>query len=521
MGDTAHGRARWRGYAATETFVDLLPLTRRTEPSTSADAAVPEAQPADVARRRDAFYRRLLGVADILSAAIAVCIGVPLLGGDALTWAALLAAPLVVVVSKLSGLYDRDEHVVHKSTLDEAPALFRVATLYTLLAWLAEGWLIEGQFGHVQVLALWALLLMQMLITRAVVRRLARACTPQERCMVLGDDAAATLMRDKLARCPGTKALVVGYVALEGQDTGEHRTATVAGKNGLAVIDGDEHPTMLGDFEGLGDVLARHEIDRVIIAPSTSDSDHILDAVRTVKALGVKVSVLPRLFEVIGSSVEYDDIDGTTLLGLRPYGLSRSSELVKRGLDVVVTATGLLTIAPLLAMISIAIKLTSPGPVFFRQQRMGRGSVPFDMLKFRTMVDGADEQKAALMDRNQAGGGLFKIDGDPRITRVGRYLRASSLDELPQLFNVLRGDMALVGPRPLVVDEDQRIEGWQRRRLMLPPGMTGLWQIFGSARIPMPEMVKIDYFYGANWSLWLDIKILLRTVPFVLGRRGL
>jgi lipopolysaccharide/colanic/teichoic acid biosynthesis glycosyltransferase len=145
----------------------------------------------------------------------------------------------------------------------------------------------------------------------------------------------------------------------------------------------------------------------------------------------------------------------------------------------------------------------------------------FLMLKFRSMVKDAETIKSELRDRNEARGGLFKITDDPRITRVGRFLRRTSLDELPQLFNVLSGSMSLVGPRPLVQDEDALIEGWQRRRLAVKPGMTGLWQIFGSSRIPMPEMVKIDYVYGANWSLWLDLKILLRTVPYVLRRRGL
>ena len=178
-------------------------------------------------------------------------------------------------------------------------------------------------------------------------------------------------------------------------------------------------------------------------------------------------------------------------------------------------------LSPFLAATAIAIKVDSSGPVFFKQRRMGRNGVPFEMLKFRTMVDGAEAQKFALAARNEAGGGLFKIKDDPRVTRVGRRLRQISLDELPQLLNVLRGDMALVGPRPLVLDEDSMIEGWQRARLELPPGMTGPWQVFGSARIPLDEMVKIDYLYGANWSLWLDMKTLLRTVPFVLGRRGL
>ena len=143
------------------------------------------------------------------------------------------------------------------------------------------------------------------------------------------------------------------------------------------------------------------------------------------------------------------------------------------------------------------------------------------MFKFRTMIDGAEAQRAALAGRNEAGGGLFKIEDDPRVTRVGRFLRRTSLDELPSSSTSLRGEMALVGPRPLVLDEDRLIEATDRHRLQLPPGVTGLWQIFGSARIPLDEMVKIDYLYVANWSLWLDLKILLRTIPFALSRRGL
>jgi lipopolysaccharide/colanic/teichoic acid biosynthesis glycosyltransferase len=158
--------------------------------------------------------------------------------------------------------------------------------------------------------------------------------------------------------------------------------------------------------------------------------------------------------------------------------------------------------------------------VFFSQKRIGRQGEVFSMLKFRSMVVGADSVKDALRALNEAQGGLFKIDEDPRVTPVGRLMRRTSLDELPQLLNVLRGEMSLVGPRPLVPDEDALIEGWQRRRLAVKPGMTGLWQIFGSARIPMQEMVKIDYLYGANWSIWLDMKILLRTIPYILGRHG-
>ena len=172
------------------------------------------------------------------------------------------------------------------------------------------------------------------------------------------------------------------------------------------------------------------------------------------------------------------------------------------------------------ALFALAIKVDSRGPVFFRQARIGRHGKEFRMVKFRTMEHDAELRKAELLHLNEADG-LFKIAEDPRITRIGRFLRRTSLDELPQLWNVLRGEMSLVGPRPLIADDDCRVEGWHRHRLQLTPGMTGHWQILGSSRIPMHEMVEIDYLYIVNWSLWGDVKTLLRTVPHVLARGGM
>jgi lipopolysaccharide/colanic/teichoic acid biosynthesis glycosyltransferase len=174
----------------------------------------------------------------------------------------------------------------------------------------------------------------------------------------------------------------------------------------------------------------------------------------------------------------------------------------------------------MLAVIAVAIRLTSPGPVLFRQQRIGRDGRSFSMLKFRTMVVGADALKAQLRARNQASG-LFKVVDDPRVTRLGRLLRRTSLDELPQLLNVLRGEMSLVGPRPLIAEEDGTIAGWHRRRLSVRPGMSGVWQVMGSARVPLSEMVELDNLYVLSWSPWLDFKILLRTAAFVLARKGM
>jgi lipopolysaccharide/colanic/teichoic acid biosynthesis glycosyltransferase len=231
--------------------------------------------------------------------------------------------------------------------------------------------------------------------------------------------------------------------------------------------------------------------------------------------------VLPRMLEVVGSSVAFDDLYGVTVMGVKTFALSRSSRLVKRTFDLLGSGLGLIAVAPLMIAFAIAIKLDCRGPVFFRQQRVGKDGEHFEMLKFRTMVEDAEALKDSLRERNEAEGGYFKIAGDPRITRVGGPLRRTGLDELPQLINVFRGEMSLVGPRPLPLDEDPSVTGWYRRRLELMPGITGPWQILGPARVPLREMSAIDYLYVANWTLWGDLKILLRTVGHVLGRHGM
>jgi len=478
----------------------------------------PEGQLPAAAYRRDAIYRRALALADVAAAGIAVLIGVPILGQDSLNPAALLALPLVLVVGKVTGLYDRDEHLVRKTTLDEVPTLFWVATLYALVIWLAGNLIVQGEFGRDQAVGVWALLFVGMVTMRTLARHAASVLSDEERCLVLGDDSTADWIARRFGETAGLKARVVCSASL---------TSRAAAENGNGAHNGYGHSSGNGngqdpmDVEWLEQLLRNERIERAIIAPRQVSTDDLLNTTRKLKSMGVRVSVLPRLPEVVGSSVVIDDVDGITLLGMRRYGLTRSSEAVKRGFDFVGSAVGLILMSPFLASIALAIKLDSRGPVLFTQRRMGRHGVPFEMLKFRTMVDGADAQKSALASQNEAGGGLFKIKEDPRITRVGGFLRRYSLDELPQLVNVLGGEMSLVGPRPLVLDEDCQVLGWRRSRLELPPGMTGPWQVFGSARIPLDEMVKIDYLYGAKWSLWLDVKTLLRTVAFVLGRRGL
>jgi exopolysaccharide biosynthesis polyprenyl glycosylphosphotransferase len=443
----------------------------------------------------------MLVPADVLSTALAVALGVAVIGEDRLSPAVLIPIPLVVVASKIMGLYDRDQHLLHKTTLDEAPALFELATLYTLLLWLTQPLLVEGNLGRSQLLGLWGLLVVLLLVGRSIARHVAQAVSGPERCVVIGDAESAERVRRKINSIPALSATIVGRMPLETESSDGHALAT------------------LGNLSGFGQVVVEHDIDRAIVAPAASDSEEILRAIKLVKSLNVNVSVQPRLFEVVGSAVEFDDIEGVLLLGVRREGLTSSSRLLKRSIDVVGSVLGLVVLAPLLVGISLAVKLASPGPVLFRQKRIGRHGQEFEMLKYRTMVDGADSRKEELLALNEADG-FFKIADDPRLTRLGRFLRRSCLDELPQFVNVLRGDMSLVGPRPLVPDEAHRIDELHERCLHVRPGMTGLWQIFGSWRIPPDEMVKIDYLYGANWSPWLDVKILLRTVPYALRRRG-
>jgi exopolysaccharide biosynthesis polyprenyl glycosylphosphotransferase len=456
-------------------------------------------------RKRDAVLRRALGLSDALAGYLAVTLTMLVVDGGAVGVrpTIVLAAPFFVLVSKALGLYDRDQHRLRKVTIDEAPTLLHLAVIYALTVWLTEGILLHGALGRAQVLVLTAVGFALAFACRAAARAIVLGLSTPERCIVVGNVDDATRAANRLG-CSGTNAIVVGRVALHGE------TAVGAAGAGQA----------LGDSRMLADLIEIHAAERVIIAPGDHGQEEVLELIRLVTALGVKLSVLPRLLEVVGSSSVFDEVDGISLLGVRQFGLSKSSEFLKRAMDIAGASCGLVLAAPVLALMAVAIMLDSRGAPLFVQSRIGRQGKRFAMIKLRSMVQGADQLKDEIRDRNEVDGGLFKIANDPRITRVGRLLRRTSLDELPQLVNVLRGDMSLVGPRPLALDEDALIEGWGRRRLAIKPGMTGLWQIFGSSRIPMPEMVKIDYLYGANWSIWLDLKILLRTVPHVLARRG-
>jgi exopolysaccharide biosynthesis polyprenyl glycosylphosphotransferase len=499
--------AHARSAAGAEGFTGLE--ARRGHSADRQDARIAEphgpaaAETANLSR--GALFRRSLLAADVVAIVGAFVLLAQISSRSLqLTWVSVCGLLTLLVTAKLFGLYDRDEALLHKTTLDETPKLFHLATLGALVAWLAGGFVVKGStLNRHDALLLWLVLALLLVAARSMARAVVLRVVPAERCLFIGDHASARTIRSKLIGHGGVKAELVAHLDLDDVATWSAKTFSAQ---------------RLAEIRNLARTL---DVHRAIVAPGSVDAGEMLDLVRTLKAVGVRVSVLPRLLEVVGSSVEFDDLHGVTLMGVRRFDLTRSSAAVKRAFDLIGAALGLLAVAPLLIAIAVAIKLDSRGPIFFRQLRVGRHGKHFSVLKFRTMVPDAEALKDSLRDRNEAQAGLFKIAEDPRVTRVGRLLRRSALDELPQLFNIIRGEMSLVGPRPLVIDEDECVEGWYRRRLELKPGMTGPWQILGPARVPLREMGAIDYLYVANWSLWGDVKILLRTVPHVLGRRGL
>jgi exopolysaccharide biosynthesis polyprenyl glycosylphosphotransferase len=458
------------------------------------------------ARRRAAItshkkiYRRALAVADVLAVSAVLVVGSTVLGDDSLTLWSVAGIALLIMVMKVIGLYDRDELLLHKTTLDELPSLFEVATIGTLLLWLVGDQIVAGDLGRRQIFGMWALLFLLLVVMRSLARYLATRLAEPERCLIIGDSRAAEALQRKLAIGGAVSAQVVMRIPV---------TWGSVGPEGVAV------PILEEKVER---ILTEQQIHRVILAPGPVDSVSLLHFVSQLRALEVGVSVLPATPPVTRSA-NPDHIHGLTLFGVPGFEIGRSSRLLKRAFDVVASSLALIVLSPLLVAIALAIRLDSPGPVLFRQRRIGRNGRAFEIFKFRSMYAGSETRRDELRELNEADG-LFKIERDPRITRVGRLIRNTSLDELPQLINVLRGEMSLVGPRPLVPDEDAKINGFYRRRLEITPGITGYWQSLGASRIPLGDMVQLDFLYVASWSLWNDMRILLRTVSYVAGRKG-
>jgi exopolysaccharide biosynthesis polyprenyl glycosylphosphotransferase len=459
-------------------------------------------------RDPDARFRWILAAGDAGAILLALLVALALPGqqplGTRLAWC-LIAVPEMIILFKLYGLYDRDAKRINHWTADDLPRVLHAALVGTILLWLYSKVAPFPQLVMQELVAFGFLTILLTLSARAGLRSASARQFGFEPALLIGSDNLANVLSLKLAAHPEYRCQVIGALV-------DHPVA--------ALRDAELTVPVLGSLDELEQIAQQYRVRRVIVSSASVKSDsQIEEVLRQCRALQLKFSLLPTLSDALGPAVAVDDVEGVTLLGVNPPWLPRSSRAVKRVIDLLVASVVLIVGLPLAALIALAIKVDSRGPVFFTQRRVGREGRRFKVYKFRTMVANADERRSELLSQSTDPDWL-KLDSDPRITRVGRLLRRVSLDELPQLWNVLRGEMSLVGPRPLIEDEDERVQGWARGRLDLTPGLTGYWQVLGRTRIPFEEMVKLDYLYVMNWSLWEDMRLMLRTLPTLVTGRG-
>ena len=455
---------------------------------------------------KDAALRRLLAAGDAAAVILALAIALVLPGmsgaGHRLLWG-LVAVPLMMVLFKLYGLYDRDVKRISYSTADDLPRLFHATVIGGLILWLYARYSPMHRLDFAEILVFGIAVMTLATVARFAVRSLAGKLIGVEHALLVGTGDLGQTLVGKLAAHPEYRLNVIGSLSPAGASSTSDSRRVPA----------------LGTLEQLEQVADLHDVTRVVFSARDIEESELERMLRDCRALALKVSVLPRLADVLGPAVEIDDVEGVTVLGVNPPWLPRSSRAIKRGMDLMIATPLLILIAPLLGLLAVAIKLDSRGPVFFAQQRVGRRGSHFRLFKLRTMTVDAEQRRAQLIAQSTDSGWL-KLDHDPRVTRTGRWLRRLSLDELPQLWNVVRGEMSIVGPRPLIPAEDEHVQSWARGRLDLTPGITGYWQVLGRTRIPFEEMVKLDYLYVMNWSLWEDVRLMLRTFPVVIGGRG-
>jgi exopolysaccharide biosynthesis polyprenyl glycosylphosphotransferase len=326
----------------------------------------------------------------------------------------------------------------------------------------------------------------------------------RERVLVVGNTGLGREVMESLVAQPDLGYALVGF--LDDRETPINRRTV--------------HFRRLGPISDLDVCLRGGDIDLVILALPFWEHHRLPELVDICRYAGVEFRVVPDLYQLSFDRIDIGNLSGIPLIGLKEVSLRGWNLVVKRTMDLALTLLALPIVLPLGVMLAIIVRLDSPGPAIFRQRRIGRDGRPFICYKFRTMVVDAEERKAELAALNEADGPLFKIRNDPRMTRVGRFLRRYSLDELPQLWNILRGDMSWVGPRPATPEEVAQYEDWHYRRLTVVPGLTGLSQVLGRSDISFDETVRLDIFYTENWTPGMDLRILLQTIPVVISGRG-
>jgi exopolysaccharide biosynthesis polyprenyl glycosylphosphotransferase len=470
--------------------------------------------------RRGWLIRRALLLGDVLGLAAAFTLAQAVAVGSGVNaaheaWEFVIGAamlPLWVFGAKLYGLYDRDEERTDHSTIDDLVPVFHLVTVFAWLYFLTA-WLTHVADPNVAKLALfWAAAAVFVTVGRSVARTACRHhASYRQNTIVVGAGDIGQLVARKLLQHPEYGISLVGFVDDEPKD----RHA------------GLEELPILGAPNDLPRLVRALEIERVVIAFSRHDANETLDLVRSLRELDVQIDLVPRLFEVLGPNAAMHSVEGVPLVSLPPVRLTPSWRLIKRAFDVVIGAAMLLLTLPVLLVLAIAVRLDSRGPVLFRQRRLGQEMKEFTALKFRTMRPDTDSerhrqyvQKTMNRATSPEANGRFKLERHDDVTRVGRLLRKTSLDELPQLVNVLRGEMSLVGPRPCIPYETEFFEPHHFERFLVPQGLTGLWQVTARARSTFAEALDMDVAYARNWRFDLDLKLLCKTPLQLFRLRG-
>jgi exopolysaccharide biosynthesis polyprenyl glycosylphosphotransferase len=457
-----------------------------------AERSVARASRSGLSSWRDPLRRRLLALADVLALLVgSLSLGVAFASDvESAVWAAVIL-PVWLVAAKLFGLYDRDHTALRHLTVDELPSIF----IWTLTATVGTSLLLRltpaGGLSFTQGVRFWIATATAAFILRALARFCWRRMTTAERVFILGDGPLAEATRRKLELFPDIHAQPIDDPRYD--------------------ID-----RLMSDPERLLEL----EVDRIVVATDSINEHLIAELVALCRNHRIKLSVVPPAQGMFGTATRLTHVADLPTLEYNTWDVSRSTLLLKRVLDVVISSLALIVLAPLFAVIALLIVLDSRGPVFFSQIRAGLGGRHFRMLKFRTMVRDAEERLVRLVSFDSLGEPMFKLRDDPRVTRVGRLLRRTSLDELPQLLNVLTGDMSLVGPRPEQIELVERYEPEQQFRLGVKPGLTGPMQVYGRGHLTFQERLAVERDYIENLSLGRDARILTLTVTAVLTGRG-
>lgn len=422
----------------------------------------------------------------------------------------ILAAsiPIWLILFAMSGMYEK-AHT--KSASDELRRIFNGVNMGLVALIMISFFLAERDFSRGFTAAAWASCMLTVSVGRITARRVVhllrsrgKLCVPM---LVVGLNEEARAIARTLNRNKWIGFKPVGFVAANGELEGREVTHI----EGLPVY---------GSAPDIAGAVDMSRASAVLVASSAVPEEKLARLYRDLQDHDVDVRVSAGLMSIAASRVAVEPLDGVPVLSLRKIQLARSQVMMKRTFDLVVGAVLMAILAPVMLIAAIAVKLSDRGPIFFRQTRVGQYGKEFKMIKFRTMVPNAHLMKVDLTTHNEADGLLFKITDDPRVTKIGAFLRRWYIDELPQVFNVIAGRMSLVGPRPPLPEEVARYDDWLRGRIKVKPGMTGLWQVNGRHQLSFADYVRYDLFYVQNWSVASDLHILWRTIPAVLSRSG-